>query len=335
MHASRRTLSSLISSAPATTCAFSSSSRYHLVVRVFLTLASCFVPTAAAGLAPAAASTVTLPPPFHPYVHVPLSGLVTRPKNNLVPLPAQLFNTPSRPSLLHKLVVSHLASLRTGNASTKNRSQVNYSGKKLRPQKGTGRARLGSRGSPMLRGGGRAFGVSPKGPDGWKMKVNRKEEQLGLRVGLSEKWRSGNLVVVDRLGWEKVSTNALDKELRSRGWADALFITSADSARSLPDLEQKDAFVLSTANLQHVAVVEEPQELGIWEILKSKKVVMELTAVDEVIRRLDPENKLGVEDEEEGWEVELGGGEEYDELLANELEDALEGLDLGGVEQKL
>ena len=46
----------------------------------------------------------------------------------------------------------------------------------------------------MLTGGGRAFGPRPKGPDGWTRKINRKEEQLGLRVGLSEKWRSGDLL---------------------------------------------------------------------------------------------------------------------------------------------
>ncbi|KAK4696180.1 large subunit ribosomal protein L4, partial [Phenoliferia sp. Uapishka_3] len=235
--------------------------------------------------------------------------------------PSPLFNTPSRPSLLHKLIISHLASLRTGNASTKNRSQVNYSGKKLRPQKGTGGARLGSRGSPMLRGGGNAFALTPKGPDGWMRKVNRKEEQLGLRVGISDKWRSGDLVVVDKVGLEEIGTRVLRERLATRGWTDALFILNAGG-----DLEAKDAFVRSAGNLPGISVVEDPSELGIWEIVKSRKVVIELDALEDLIKKCDPEGKLVAEEE---WDFE---GEEEEFLteeqeaeFAGELEEALKG----------
>lgn len=169
----------------------------------------------------------------------------------------------------------------------------------------------------MLVGGGRAFGLTPKGPDGWKRKVNRKEEQLGLRVGLSEKWRAGNLVVVEKLGLGEVSTRVLKGRLASRGWLDALFVLAGDPAPE--DVEAREAFVLASGNLEDVAVVSEVEKLGVWEIVKRRKVVMELAAVDELIRKMDPEGRLGVEDEEyQEGELEV-------EELARELEEALEG----------
>lgn len=252
------------------------------------------------------------------------------PAKLVVPLPSPLFNTPSRPSLLHKLVISHLASLRAGTASTKNRSEVNYSGKKIRPQKGTGGARLGSRGSPMLTGGGRAFGPRAKGPDGWRMKVNRKEERLGLRVALSEKWRSGDLAVVDRLGVAgEPSTRKLATKLASRDWSDALFVLAADPAsRPLGSTAAWEAhlFELSAGNLPAVAVVSELARLGTWDVVRRRKVVVEADALEALCERLDPENVLGYGDEEVAFEE----GEE--EWLAGEAEGLGEELKAAGIE---
>ncbi|GAA5862352.1 hypothetical protein JCM1840_004154 [Sporobolomyces johnsonii] len=244
------------------------------------------------------------------FVHVPLLSFypktadpaLNQPSERMiVPLPAPLFNTPSRPSLLHKIVVAHLSSLRAGNASTKNRAEVNYSGKKIRPQKGTGRARLGSRGSPMLKGGGRAFGPRPKGPDGWKRKINRKEEQLGLRVSLSEKWRSGHLAVVEKLGLDAISTRVLSKELNKRGWTDALFITGSSSEND----HARVAFTLASGNLPDVAVVSDVKDMTVWDIIKRRQVVLDLEAVDKVIRRIDPYGPWLEEDWEDFEEYEF------------------------------
>ncbi|KAM0793691.1 hypothetical protein ACM66B_001118 [Microbotryomycetes sp. NB124-2] len=253
--------------------------------------------TTSAASAGESSSSVSLPQtapptPFDPFVHVPLVSLTSNsplsdPSTNeplVVPLPSPLFNAPSRPTLLHRLVVAHLASLRQGTAANKNRSQVNYSGKKMRPQKGTGNARLGSRGSPMLKGGGNAFSKIPKGPDGWTLKVNRKEERLGLRVGLSDKWRQGRLNVVDRLAMPDASTRQLSQLLKQRDWQDALFVVANGQDRDANQI----AFELSSGNLEKTSVVSDVQELGVWDIVKHKNVVIELDAVDELIFRLDP-----------------------------------------------
>ncbi|GAA5898048.1 hypothetical protein JCM8208_000142 [Rhodotorula glutinis] len=239
----------------------------------------------------------------------------------VVPLPAPLFDVPARPSLLHKIITAHLSSLRAGTASTKNRAEVAFSGKKMRPQKGTGRARLGDRGSPMLKGGGRAFGPRPKGPDGWMRKINRKEEQLGLRVSLSEKWRSGNLVVVDKLGLDEPRTRVLSQKLATRGWTDALFVTASDAARTADPatVQSRAAFELAVGNIPDVALVTDVHDLTVWDIVKRRNVVIELDAVDEVIERVDPYGPFV-----EQYEFDLEEAFELDEAeLEGEAEAAL------------
>lgn len=235
----------------------------------------------------------------------------------LVPLPSPLFNVPPRPSLLHKLVIAHLSSLRAGTAASKNRSEVSFSGRKIKPQKGTGGARLGSKGSPMLKGGGHAFGIRPKGPDGWLRKVNRKEERLGLRVALSEKWRTGNLAVVERLGLQETSTRQLKQLLGGRGWLDALFVVG-DGVGGLARDGQQVAFELSSGNLPDVAVVSDVNEMGVYDIVKQRKVVVELEALDELIRRLDPGMAEELEmdalsEEMENFEFDEGQVEEQEQ----------------------
>ncbi|GAA5888874.1 hypothetical protein JCM6882_002886 [Rhodosporidiobolus microsporus] len=272
----------------------------------------------AASVRPTPLPSTSKPEPTDAFVHVPLLSFYSpsaaaSPSSAsdrlIVPLPAPLFNTPSRPSLLHKIITAHLSSLRQGSASTKNRAEVRYGGKKTRPQKGTGRARLGDRGSPMLKGGGRAFGPRPKGPDGWLRKINRKEEQLGLRVALSEKWRSGNLAVVDKLGLDQPLTRVLRQKLATRGWNDALFVTSLANEEE----QSRAAFELAAGNLPEVALVTDVSEMTVWDIVKRGKVILELDAVDDVVERVDPygpwvEDELAWEDFEDA-EFEDGAAE--------------------------
>ena len=98
----------------------------------------------------------------------------------------------------------------------------------------------------MLRGGGNAFALTPKGPDGWKREVNRKEEQLGLRVSLSDKWRAGDLAVVENIGLDEISTRILRERLATRGWTDALFILAPGTTA------EKEAFVRSCGDRKSV-----------------------------------------------------------------------------------
>ncbi|WVF72205.1 50S ribosomal protein L4 [Kwoniella sp. CBS 6097] len=113
-----------------------------------------------------------------------------------ISLPPDVFGQPIRRDILHRCVIWYLSTLRSGTKTTKTRSTVNYSGRKLRPQKGTGRARLGDASSGVLRGGAPIFPIKPKN---WAQQLPRKVRQLGLKIALSSKLSSGLLRVVQDL----------------------------------------------------------------------------------------------------------------------------------------
>jgi large subunit ribosomal protein L4 len=109
---------------------------------------------------------------------------------------ANQLNLPLRKDILHRAVVYEGDKTRQGTASTKWRSEVHGSNRKIRPQKGSGRARLGDKKSPMLVGGGVAFGPKPRD---FSTGLNKKIYDLAFRTALSYRWRKGELVVVDDL----------------------------------------------------------------------------------------------------------------------------------------
>lgn len=252
-----------------------------------------------------------------PFVHVPLTRFkapISGEEPQVVTLPSPLFTVDPRPDILHRIVVAHLAGLRQGTASTKNRGMVNYSGRKLRPQKGTGRARLGDRGSPMLRGGGVAFGPKPKGPNGWALKVNRKENELGLRVTASGKWRDGDFGVVDRLALDDISTRSAKQRLKELDWMNALIVMApVESGDAVADA-QRAKFELSVGNLESVDVIRDLGDLNVYDMLLRKKLVVELDVLEMFCHALNPRVRWE-ETDEEGWE-------ETPDELAQDLSDS-------------
>jgi large subunit ribosomal protein L4 len=103
--------------------------------------------------------------------------------------------TPNMP-LLHQAVVRQLANRRIGTASTKTRGAVAGGGAKPFKQKGTGRARQGSRRAPHFKGGGVAFGPHPRD---YHLDMPRKMRRQAIRSALSAKAAEQQLVVIDRL----------------------------------------------------------------------------------------------------------------------------------------
>ncbi|UZJ56203.1 hypothetical protein CBS101457_005523 [Exobasidium rhododendri] len=147
-----------------------------------------------------------------------------RPTPVYVPLSRKVFNVAPRRDLLHSAVVYYLDSRRKGTASTKTRGEVSFSGAKIRPQKGSGQARLGTRSNPLLRKGGVAHGPHPRD---MSSKLNRRVRELALRSALSAKWLQGDLMVVKNLDWiPSPSTGLLRNLLKSRKWDDSIFLTA-------------------------------------------------------------------------------------------------------------
>src|SRR2546421_10949551 len=104
---------------------------------------------------------------------------------------------------VHDAVVAYLANQRMGTACTKNVGEVAGTNKKPWRQKGTGRARAGSFRSPLWRGGGVVFGPKPRD---FGKKVSKSTKQLALRKALSERLKSGDVIVVDDLKLDSPKT---------------------------------------------------------------------------------------------------------------------------------
>ncbi|RDA89171.1 hypothetical protein CP533_3006 [Ophiocordyceps camponoti-saundersi (nom. inval.)] len=106
----------------------------------------------------------------------------------------QHLHLPIRRDLLHLAVVYEGDKTRQGSASSKTRWEVHGSHRKMRPQKGTGRARAGSRQSPLWRGGGKCFGPHPRD---FSTQLNRKVYDKAWRTALSYRYRKGQLIVCE------------------------------------------------------------------------------------------------------------------------------------------
>src|SRR6266550_1394952 len=104
---------------------------------------------------------------------------------------------------VHDAVVAYQAAQRMGTACTKNVGEVAGTNKKPWRQKGTGRARAGSFQSPLWRGGGVVFGPKPRD---FGKKVSRSTKHLALRKALSERLKSGDVVLVNELKLESAKT---------------------------------------------------------------------------------------------------------------------------------
>ena len=104
-----------------------------------------------------------------------------------------LFNREVKEYILHDVVRMQRAARRAGNACTKTRVDVRGGGAKPWRQKGTGRARSGTRTSPIWRGGGVAFGPKPRD---YSFKLNRKVKKQAIAMAMSARQQEGNLLIV-------------------------------------------------------------------------------------------------------------------------------------------
>ena len=123
-----------------------------------------------------------------------------------VDLPAALFGAPVNTAVLHQVVTAQLAGRHLGTHDTKTRGEVRGGGAKPYRQKGTGRARQGSRRAPHYAGGGAVFGPHPRSYD---QKVPRRMKRLALRGALTSKYDDGAVKVVQDLAMEAIRTREL------------------------------------------------------------------------------------------------------------------------------
>src|SRR5947208_9088007 len=120
-----------------------------------------------------------------------------------VELHDDLFGAPVTEAVLHQVVTGQLAGRRTGTHDTRTRGEVRGGGKKPYRQKGTGRARQGSRTAPHYRGGGAVFGPHPRS---YEQRVPRKMRRLALLGALTAKFGGEAVKVIDTFGLEAIGT---------------------------------------------------------------------------------------------------------------------------------
>jgi large subunit ribosomal protein L4 len=120
-----------------------------------------------------------------------------------VELDAELFAAPVNAAVIHQVVTAQLAARRIGTHDTKTRGEVAGGGRKPYRQKGTGRARQGSRRAPHFRGGGAVFGPHPRS---YAQRLPKKMRSLALRGALTAKLGDEAIRVVDSFGLEQIRT---------------------------------------------------------------------------------------------------------------------------------
>ena len=175
--------------------------------------------------------------------------------------PDALFGRAFNEALVHQVVVAFQANARIGSRAQKARGAVNHSTKKPWRQKGTGRARAGSR--SCRRGGGKIFPNSPD--ENFSHKVNRKMYRAGMASILSQLVREGRLSVIEVFSIDQPKTRVLAGKLRDLGMNDVLILTDKVdqnlylSARNLPNvlvLEARHADPVSLMRFEKVLVTK-------------------------------------------------------------------------------
>jgi len=164
-----------------------------------------------------------------------------------------VFGVPFNQAVVHQAMVRQRANARQGTASTKTRSEVSGTGKKLFRQKGTGLARGGSRRSPLRRGGGITFGPKPRS---YRQEMPKKMRQLALRCVLSAKAGDGELMVLEQLKLDKPRTKEMVRILAALGVDSSALITTSEaeenvvkSARNLPGIKTIPASLLNVIDI--------------------------------------------------------------------------------------
>lgn len=189
-----------------------------------------------------------------------------------ISLSDDIFQIEVQPEILHLAVRSHLAKLRAGTVGVKTRGLVRGGGKKPWRQKGTGRARAGSIRSPLWRGGAVVHG--PVARD-YGFKINKQVRKLALKMALSSRFTSDNMLVVNTLHFDEVKTKN--------------FVTCKDVLglkKALIVVAEKDSnLALSARNVPGFLVVDQ-NSVNVYEILKYPQMVLDQGAVEALQERL-------------------------------------------------
>ena len=185
-----------------------------------------------------------------------------------------VFGVEPRADILHRVVTWQLENRRATARPTRERSDVNRTGKKWGKQKGSGGARHGDRGAPIFIGGGKAHGARKRD---FEQSLNKKIRALGLKMALSSKAKDG-LIVVDSLELSDAKTKALKSQFDKNGWAGKVLVIDGESVN--------DGFKKAAGNLPGVNVLP-AMGANVYDILKHDTLVLTKDAVEKLEGRFN------------------------------------------------
>ena len=189
---------------------------------------------------------------------------------NSVELPAPVFEAKINRDLMHQALVRQMANGRAGTHKVKGRSEVSYSTAKIYRQKGTGRARHGSRGAPIFVGGGVAHGPQVRK---YTKGMPRKMRRAALCSALSVKAENGDIVVIDELTMSQPKTKEIVSVIDT--------VAGADSSALVLLADENENVEKSARNLADVKALR-ASYLNIRDLLGYDKIVMPLAALETV-----------------------------------------------------
>ena len=178
-----------------------------------------------------------------------------------------IFGLEPRTDILHRMVRYQQLKAMSGTHDTKGRAEIAYTGHKVGKQKGGGVARHGSRRAPQFRGGGRAFGPTPRSH---AIDLPKKVRALALKHALSAKAQAGELTIVDTLKTSEAKTAALRTTFGKLEWSNALIIDGAELDAN---------FALAARNIPHIDVLP-IQGINVVDILRRTRLVLTKAAVE-------------------------------------------------------
>ena len=206
---------------------------------------------------------------------VKVQTLDAKGKGGDIELNDDVFGVEPRADILHRVVTWQLEKRRAPSRATRERSEVNRTGKKFGRQKGSGGARHGDRRAPIFVGGGKAHGARARE---FNPSLNKKVRALGLRMALSAKAKDGNLIVLDSLDLKEAKTAALKAQLAKLGLGKNALVIDGDAINV--------GFARASANLAEVDLMP-AVGANVYDILNHETLVLTRAAVEKLEARFN------------------------------------------------
>ena len=189
-----------------------------------------------------------------------------------IELPGFIFSTDIKQEIVAKVVNWQLANKRQGSHKVKERNEVVGSTAKIYRQKGTGRARHGSKKVVQFKGGGVVHGPKVRSHN---KKIPSKLKKQAIRILLSSKLKDGKLKIIDKLELKNIKTKEVKSKFDKLGIKSATFIEGTEINKN---------FLLSTRNLKDIDLLS-VHGINAYQIIKRDTLIVSLSAVKEVVKR--------------------------------------------------